>query len=74
MPVHLSRGSDAEGADGSRLNSPAAPVVKRYDGGMKQALLNLRARCGVMWRVGLIKRTTAFRWDVDAALGEYTWK
>jgi hypothetical protein len=41
---------------------------------MKQHLLRLRAFCSYLWRVGLIKRTTAFRWEMDAALGEYTSK
>lgn len=34
--------------------------------------LRVRARCGVVWRVGLISRYTAFRWDMDAALGEWS--
>ena len=37
-----------------------------------RTFLWLRARCAHLWRVGLIKRTTAFRWEVDKALGEYT--
>lgn len=41
---------------------------------MKQVILNLRAKCGVLWQLGLIDRTTAFRWDVDACLGEWSRK
>lgn len=33
-------------------------------------LLKLRAKLAWMWRIGLIERTTAFRWEMDAALGE----
>lgn len=32
---------------------------------MKLFLLRLRARFAWLWRIGLIKRTTAFRWEVD---------
>jgi hypothetical protein len=37
---------------------------------MKLKLLRLRAKLAYLWRIGLIKRTTAFRWEMDAALGE----
>lgn len=34
--------------------------------------LSIRAKCAYLWRIGIIKRTTAFRWEMDRALGEYT--
>lgn len=34
--------------------------------------LTIRAKCAYLWRLGIIKRTTAFRWEMDRALGEYT--
>lgn len=34
--------------------------------------LTLRAKAAGLWRLGLIKRTTAFRWEMDLALGEWT--
>ena len=37
---------------------------------MKLKLLRARAWFGWLWRIGLVKRTTAFRWEVDASLGE----
>ena len=39
---------------------------------MKHLFLRLRARCGVLWRFGVIDRATALRWDVDAGLNEWT--
>jgi hypothetical protein len=39
---------------------------------MMMMLLSVREKCAYMWRIGLIKRTTAFRWEMDRALGEYT--
>ncbi len=36
--------------------------------------LEARAKAAYLWRIGLIKRTTAFRWEMDRALGEYTSK
>lgn len=36
--------------------------------------LFFRSKAAYLWRVGLIKRTTAFRWEMDRALGEYTRK
>lgn len=35
-----------------------------------QRLLRLRARGAWLWRIGLIRRTTAFRWEMDAGLGQ----
>ncbi len=35
-------------------------------------ILRLRAKGAYLWRIGLIKRTTAFRWEMDAALGEWS--
>ena len=32
-------------------------------------LLKFRAKFAWIWRLGIIKRTTAFRWEMDAALG-----
>ena len=34
--------------------------------------LTVRAKAGNLWRIGLIKRTTCFRWEMDRFLGEYT--
>jgi hypothetical protein len=39
---------------------------------MKKVILEIRAKFAYVWRIGLIKRTTAFRWEMDRALGEYT--
>ncbi len=39
---------------------------------MKMLLLTIRAKCAYLWRIGVIRRTTAFRWEIDRALGEYT--
>lgn len=39
---------------------------------MKMLFLSIRAKCAYLWRIGIIKRTTAFRWEMDRALGEYT--
>ena len=36
---------------------------------MKRALLRLRARFAWIWRLGLIRRGTAFKWEVSASLG-----
>ena len=36
------------------------------------AFLRARALCGYLWRIGLLNRTTCFRWEMDAALGEYS--
>ena len=33
-------------------------------------LLKQRAKLAWIWRLGLIERTTALRWEMDAALGE----
>ena len=35
-------------------------------------LLDIRATLAYLWRIGLIKRTTAFRWEMDRVLGEWT--
>jgi len=43
---------------------------ERLRGKMNLAVLRCRAKCGWLWKVGIIKRTTAFRWEVDASLGE----
>jgi hypothetical protein len=39
---------------------------------MKLFLLRIRAKGAYLWRLGIIDRTTAFRWEMDAALGHYT--
>jgi hypothetical protein len=39
-----------------------------------KALLWTRAKLAYSWRLGIIKRTTAFHWEMDKALGEFTWK
>lgn len=35
-------------------------------------LLGIRAKFAWVWRIGLIKRTTAFRWEMDRFLGEWS--
>ncbi len=49
---------------------------RKVDERMKKlqlALLRLRANyIGPLWRIGLIKRTTAFKWDVDVAVFDTT--
>lgn len=39
---------------------------------MLMMFLTIRAKCAYLWRIGLIKRATAFRWEMDRFLGEYT--
>jgi hypothetical protein len=39
---------------------------------MKKLFLTLRAKAAYLWRIGIINRETAFRWEMDRALGEYT--
>lgn len=38
---------------------------------MLMLLLSIRAKCAYLWRLGIIKRTIAFRWEMDRALGEW---
>ncbi len=35
-------------------------------------MLKLRAKFAFLWRLGIIRRTTALRWEMDAALGEWS--
>lgn len=49
---------------------PKYPAVKVGKIGM--IILSLRAKFAWMWRIGLIKRTTAFRWEMDRFLGEWS--
>lgn len=37
---------------------------------MLKLVLTLRAHSARLWRLGIISRATAFRWEMDAALGE----
>ncbi len=61
-------------------NEPDCPIgaggVPQYSAKKALALgriiLRLRARLARLWRFGLIERTTAFRWEMDAALGEWS--
>jgi len=39
-----------------------------------RAILEIRAKLAYLWRLGIIKHTTAFHWEMDRALGELTWK
>lgn len=39
-----------------------------------ELILEIRAKLAYTWRLGIIKRTTAFHWEMDRALGEFTWK
>lgn len=41
---------------------------------MLRLILEIRAKLAYLWWLGIIKRTTAFRWEMDRALGEFTWK
>lgn len=41
---------------------------------MIKLFLEIRAKLAYTWRLGIIERTTAFRWEMDRALGELTWK
>ena len=34
--------------------------------------LAVRAKGAYLWRIGVIRRGTAFRWEMDRALGHYT--
>lgn len=35
---------------------------------MKLRLLKFRAKFAWLWRLGVIKRTTAFRWEMDVVV------
>lgn len=37
-----------------------------------QWILEVRAAFAWVWRIGLIKRTTALRWEMDRFIGEWT--
>jgi hypothetical protein len=39
---------------------------------MLLTFLRSRAKCGHLWKIGIISRATAFRWDVDASLSEWS--
>lgn len=41
---------------------------------LMKKFLRIRCYCACLWRIGLIERTTAFRWEMDDFLGEYTTK
>jgi hypothetical protein len=41
---------------------------------MRSLFLRLRGYCGIVWRLGLIRRGTAFQWEMDASLGKYSRK
>lgn len=51
------------GAGGRPARIPRQPL---------RAFLRIRAKCAYLWRIGIIKRTTAFRWEMDDFLGEWT--
>jgi hypothetical protein len=44
----------------------------RKAGRFGMILLSIRAKLAHLWRLGIIKRTTAFRWEMDRALGEWS--
>ena len=48
------------------------PPPLRPAGRLLLLFLSVRAHLAWLWRIGLIKRTTAFRWEMDRFLGEYT--
>jgi hypothetical protein len=35
---------------------------------MRLTFLKMRAKCAWVWRLGLIRRATAFRWEMDLAV------
>ena len=37
---------------------------------IEQFIIWIRWKFAWIWRIGLIDRTTAFRWEMDKALGE----
>ncbi len=39
-----------------------------------KSVLWVRAKMAYLWRIGIISRGTAFHWEMDKALGEFTWK
>ena len=47
-------------------------VSVRKAGPLGNLLLALRAKLAWTWRIGLIRRGTAFRWEMDKALGEWS--
>lgn len=38
-----------------------------------RSCLCVRSKAAYLWRTGIIQRTTAFRWEMDYALNEFTW-
>lgn len=48
------------------------PDPVRAAGPIGLVLLRLRAKLAFIWRLGLIRRPTAFRWEMDALLGEWS--
>lgn len=46
--------------------------VPRKAGRFGRLLLAIRAKLAFLWRFGLIARPTAFRWEMDHALGEWS--
>lgn len=54
------------------MADPIDAVLEKAAKAIKMLFLKLRSRCGWIWRLGIIRRGTAFRWDMDAMLGEYT--
>lgn len=51
---------------GAGIPDPAPSPPSR----LMLAYLRLRAKFAVLWRIGLIRRGTAFRWEMDLFLGE----
>jgi len=47
-----------------------AGVPERHAKNWPSWALSVRAQFAWLWRIGIIKRTTAFRWEMDRALGE----
>jgi hypothetical protein len=39
---------------------------------MLRVFLEIRAKCAWLWKIGVIRRETAFRWEMDLLLGEWT--
>lgn len=58
-------------------NEPDVPITAGYYPAVSASrigkiFLALRSKFAWLWRIGLIKRTTAFRWEMDRLLGEWS--
>lgn len=53
---------------GSPKYCPEHNAYNKISNKIKLSLLKFRAKFIWIWRIGLIKRTTAFRWEMDVAV------